>query len=148
MALGLRLQCDENLLGGLTPDLSSQILEALVGQQLIDYVDLDTGEIGLFGGHLGYGTQFQEPGFQIGNSVAVSESVKGKIVRMGIGGRITTVAEAEAILASGALDMVGAVRGHLAEPELIKNAIEDREDRSRTCIAFNFCISRSAGRPP
>ena len=62
-------------------------------------------------------------------------------------GRLTSLSQAENLLAAGTVDMIGAVREFIAEPELIKNALEGREDRSRTCTACNFCIgARQMGR--
>ena len=37
--------------------------------------------------------------------------------------------------------MVGAARGLIAEPDLVRNAFEGREERSRTCIACNWCMA-------
>ena len=40
--------------------------------------------------------------------------------------------------------MVGAARALIAEPELVKNAYEGREERSRICIACNWCVAAIA----
>jgi NADPH-dependent 2,4-dienoyl-CoA reductase/sulfur reductase-like enzyme len=39
--------------------------------------------------------------------------------------------------------MVGATRALIAEPELVSNAFAGREERSRTCIACNYCCAAS-----
>ena len=39
------------------------------------------------------------------------------------------------------MDMVGIVRGLIAEPELVNNARDGRERESRICIAANHCAS-------
>jgi hypothetical protein len=37
--------------------------------------------------------------------------------------------------------MVGAARGLIAEPNLVRNAYHGQEERSRTCIACNWCMA-------
>ena len=37
--------------------------------------------------------------------------------------------------------MVGAARALIAEPHLVRNAYEGKEERSRTCIACNWCMA-------
>ena len=56
-------------------------------------------------------------------------------------GRITSMADAEAAIAAGVCDVVGAARQLIAEPEFVKNAREGTEERSRTCIACNWCTA-------
>src|SRR5262249_18131307 len=103
------------------------------------------GEVGFYGGATGYGTPYQEPGYQVDYSEPLSRPVKGRVVRMGIGGRITTIAQVEQILAGDRLDMGGAVRGHIAEPNIGKNAMEGREDRSRTWLSVSYCTGADRG---
>ena len=59
-------------------------------------------------------------------------------------GSITTVAEAEEILASGKADMVAMARPLMAEPDLLKNAYAGKEDQSRPCLRCYECASAVA----
>src|SRR5262249_49220006 len=63
------------------------------------------------------------------------------VVVMGCPGRVSRVQQAEDAIAAGDMDMVGAVRALIAEPELLRHAVEGREARSRPCVASNFCWS-------
>jgi hypothetical protein len=58
-------------------------------------------------------------------------------------GRVT-LPDAESEIATGALDMVGAARPLIAEPELLRHAREGREKDSRTCIGTNLCAALAA----
>ncbi len=52
-------------------------------------------------------------------------------------GRILDPMQAETILQSDAADMVGMTRAHIADPEVVKKAAEDRIDDIRLCISCN-----------
>jgi thioredoxin reductase len=65
----------------------------------------------------------------------------GDVPVMSVLGRTTSIADAEAAIAAGACDMVGAARALIAEPELVKNAGAGQEQLSRTCIACNWCLA-------
>jgi 2,4-dienoyl-CoA reductase-like NADH-dependent reductase (Old Yellow Enzyme family)/thioredoxin reductase len=143
VAVGTRLVCDERLPRGLDHDGMRAVLAELVRRGLVDFVDLDEsthiedpplGMPGYFSDRLVY-----EP------YVAAVREAAGDVPVLSSLGRVTTVAEAERALASGVVDMVGATRGLIAEPALVNNAREGREDRSRTCVAANWCL-QSLGR--
>lgn len=59
-------------------------------------------------------------------------------------GSITTVAEAEEILAAGKADMVAMARPLMAEPNLLKNAYAGKEEDSRPCLRCYECASAVA----
>jgi thioredoxin reductase len=105
---------------------------------LIDYVDLDVAiEPDQF--WLGMPTVFTEP-HPYRPFIEAVRGAAGSAKVLGVLGRLTSVAEGEAALASGVCDVVGAARAFIAEPDLVKNAFEGKEDRSRTCIACNWCL--------
>jgi NAD(P)-dependent dehydrogenase (short-subunit alcohol dehydrogenase family) len=57
---------------------------------------------------------------------------------------VTSIAEVEEALASGVVDLVGATRGLIAEPDLLAQALAGRESDSRTCLACNLCMTDGA----
>lgn len=59
-------------------------------------------------------------------------------------GSITTVAEAEEILAAGKADMVAMARPLMAEPNLLKNAYAGKPEKSRPCLRCYECASAVA----
>lgn len=139
LAVGLRLNCDELLPGGLTADDCREILSQVVAGGLIDFVDLDIAvEPNQL--PLGMPMYLMEPGLYE-SFVATMREAAGSVPILSVIGRLTSIAEAERVIASGVADMVGAARGLIAEPELVKHAREGREAESRQCIACNWCIS-------
>jgi 2,4-dienoyl-CoA reductase-like NADH-dependent reductase (Old Yellow Enzyme family) len=139
MAVGMRLNCDELLSGGYEKADAYQILKRIADSGLIDFADLDVAvEPDQF--HLGMPSVFVQPHVYRPYVEAV-RGAAGKIPVFSVLGRLTSIADAEAALASGVCDMVGAARALMAEPELVRNARDGNEDRSRTCIACNVCMA-------
>jgi thioredoxin reductase len=140
MAVGIRLISDERLPGGLTPDDVQDILVDLVGRGLLDFADMDIA-VEPQQAHLMTTPSLVAP-LHIRDLVAsIRKAVSPQLAVISSLGRVTSIAEAERMLAEGAADMIGAARGLIAEPELVRNAREGREARSRTCLACNYCIA-------
>jgi 2,4-dienoyl-CoA reductase-like NADH-dependent reductase (Old Yellow Enzyme family)/thioredoxin reductase len=144
MAVGIRINADELLPGGVDEAGTRAILEHLAPRGLLHFVDLDVSveaeQLNLMT------TNFFEPKLHnAGHVAAVSPAARPSMVVLATPGRVTRMSEAESFLESGAADMVGAVRGQIAEPRLVRNALEGRERRSRTCIAANHCTGGPVG---
>ena len=138
MAVGMRFNCDELLDGGYGTEEAYRILERVCNAGLVDYVDLDVAiEPDQF--WLGMPPVFVEPHVYRPYAEAVRKAA-GKVPILCVLGRLTSIADGEAALTSGVCDMVGAARALIAEPNLVKNAYEGEEKRSRTCIACNWCL--------
>jgi 2,4-dienoyl-CoA reductase-like NADH-dependent reductase (Old Yellow Enzyme family) len=139
LAVGMRFNCDELLPGGYDTNAAREILKKVCSTGLVDFVDLD---IAVEPNQLYYGMPpvFVQPQVYRPYVEAVRDAV-GDIPVLSVLGRLTSIAAGEAVIASGLCDMVGAARALIAEPELVKNAYEGKEDRSRTCIACNWCLS-------
>ncbi|ORA10371.1 hypothetical protein BST14_20510 [Mycobacterium arosiense ATCC BAA-1401 = DSM 45069] len=139
MAVGMRLNCDELLSGGYDSKDAYLVLKTVSTSGLIDYVDLDIAvEPNQL--HLGMPSVFVEPQVYRPYVEAV-RSAAGDVPVLSVLGRMTSIADAEAALAAGVCDMVGAARALIAEPELVKNAFDGQESRSRVCIACNWCLA-------
>lgn len=143
MAIGLRLNVDELIPRALTIDDTRRVIEELADRRLIHFADLDIA-VEPQQQHNMTNSFLMPPLYVAGFVSQVREAGRGKIVMMGLGGRIINIAQAEQLLADDAMDMVGVVRELLAEPELLKNAQEGHEERSRVCVAHNFCIARTS----
>jgi thioredoxin reductase len=61
-------------------------------------------------------------------------------------GRITTLAEADHLVGTGAADMVGMTRAHMTDPLLVKKA--RRGEPATRCIGANVCARRLVGNLP
>lgn len=139
MAVGMRFNCDEQIAGGYNTDTARDIVRTLCDKKLLDYIDLDVGlEPQQF--HHGMPTGFEKKHYYRPFVEKVREGA-GTVPVLSVLGRVTHLAEAEEAIASGAIDMAGAARQLIAEPRMVQNARNGQEDRSRTCIACNWCVA-------
>jgi NADPH-dependent 2,4-dienoyl-CoA reductase/sulfur reductase-like enzyme len=141
LAVGVRLNCDELLDGGYGTSEAREVVAHICGSGLADFVDLDIA-IEPNQLYLGMPPVFVEPQVYRPYVEAV-RGAAGNTPVLSVLGRLTSIAEGEAALAAGVCDMVGAARALIAEPQLVKNAFEGNEHRSRTCIACNWCLAAS-----
>ena len=56
--------------------------------------------------------------------------------------RITDLGTAAHAVDSGAVDLVGLTRGHMADPAIVRKALAGQEDRIRPCVGAAYCIDR------
>ncbi|MFI7000264.1 FAD-dependent oxidoreductase [Nocardia sp. NPDC050175] len=140
LATGVRLICDERLTGGLTAADVEEIALDLVDRALVDFIDLDIA-VEPQQPELMTTPSLVAPLHMVNAVAALRKTVPAHVPMLSSVGRVTSVAEAEKVLAAGAVDLVGIGRGLIAEPELVRNAKEGREQRSRACIACNHCIA-------
>jgi 2,4-dienoyl-CoA reductase-like NADH-dependent reductase (Old Yellow Enzyme family) len=143
LAVGIRITADELLPGGTDEAEMRDILSYLESLDLLDFVDIDISvepqQQNLMT------TTYFEP--KLHNAARIANVRKGlkRLPAIGTPGRITSIAAAERLIASGAVDVVGVVRGLIAEPELVNRAREGRERGGRICIAANHCTSSAGG---
>ncbi|WP_153102067.1 NADH:flavin oxidoreductase [Paraburkholderia hayleyella] len=55
---------------------------------------------------------------------------------------IRDAGQAERLLATGMVDLVGMTRAQIADPHMVLKIREDREDEIRQCVGANYCIDR------
>lgn len=138
-AVGIRLNCDEHVEGGYDTDTSREVVRIICERGLVDYVDLDVGlEPQQF--HHGMPTSFSAQQFYRPWVEKVRDAA-GSVPVLSVLGRITDMADAEAAIASGVIDMAGAARQLIAEPQFVQHARSGTEDMGRTCIACNWCTA-------
>lgn len=139
--LGVRLSATEAVPGGLEPDEIRTVAEGLVADALVDFVDVSCGSHRNAAAMVG--AMHVPHGYQLATTSLVT---RGLGVPTIVTGRITTLAEAEDVLASGAADLVSMVRAHIADPELVRKSLAGREREVRPCIGCNEgCISGRRG---
>jgi thioredoxin reductase len=144
LAIGIRFNCDEMIPDGLTQTDNREILSRLTTRKLVDFVDLDIAvEPNQL--PLGMPSYLFDPLLYEPYVTAVRASAQNTPV-LSVLSRITTLAEAERALTGGVVDMVGAARALIAEPDLVRNARDGQEDRSRTCIACDYCVGEMTKR--
>jgi 2,4-dienoyl-CoA reductase-like NADH-dependent reductase (Old Yellow Enzyme family)/NADPH-dependent 2,4-dienoyl-CoA reductase/sulfur reductase-like enzyme len=139
MALGMRFNCDELLPGGYDTGQAREVLGAVCGPGLIDFVDLDVA-IEPNQLYLGMPTVFVEEQVYKPYVEAV-RGAAGDVPVLSVLGRITEMGQAEAAIASGLCDVVGSARQLIAEPRFVSHARDGTEALGRTCIACNWCLA-------
>ena len=89
-------------------------------------------------------SRFFAEGYQLEWTGRVREATPKPIVGVG---RFTNPDRMAEVIASGALDLIGAARPSIADPFLPQKIEEGRYGEIRECIGCNVCISKSETRP-
>lgn len=139
MAVGMRFNADEIIQGGYGAEGAREIIAAICMAGLVDYIDLDIA-LEPLQMQLGMPPMFIPPQVYRPYVEAV-RGAAGSIPVLSVLGRLASIKDAEAALAAGVCDMVGAARALIAEPKLVSNAFAGEENLSRTCIACNWCLA-------
>ncbi|MEE8395725.1 MAG: mycofactocin system FadH/OYE family oxidoreductase 2 [bacterium] len=136
MALGIRLCTDELVDGGLVLADVVSIAARLDGLGVLDFIDTSIGTTGRL--NMVEGPMAVPPGYQGGHTAAVRRAVGVPVIGVG---RINDPRQADRMLAQGVADLVGVVRGQIADPEWALKARQGRAADIRKCIACNqYCI--------
>ena len=124
--VGVRLSAEEEVPGGITLDETLAITERLTGQ--VDYLSVTVGVRGNY-----VKDHTSPPGVAVRHAAAVKAATTLPVI---VAGRITTPALAEAILESGAADLVGMGRALIADPRFAVKAASGSASSIRPCIGF------------
>jgi N-methyl-L-proline demethylase len=136
--VGMRLPGNEWTAGGLDSDDGIAIASALADSGLIDYMSIVVG-----GGETSRELADLIPGFgrPLGGGLDVAKGIKGRVsLPIFHAGRIADVSTARHAIDSGAVDMVGMVRAHIADPDIMVKVQRGEEDRVRPCVGASFCL--------
>jgi 2,4-dienoyl-CoA reductase (NADPH2) len=124
--LGVRLSADEQVPGGMRLEDTLKIVRRLDGA---DYLNVTLGQRG------GYVKDITHPeGVAVEAAAAVKAATALPVV---VAGRIVDPAHAEAILASGAADLIGMARALVADAEWPRKAAAGAVRSIRPCIGVN-----------
>jgi len=99
---------------------------------LVDFVDLSLGSH--YGRDLLMGGVHERSGYQLAVTGDIARKLRLPTI---VTGRMTSVAQVEAVLADRVADLVGMMRATIADPDLVRKTVEGREDEIRPCIACN-----------
>ena len=136
--VGVRINGSESVAGGIEPDEASAIRARLEQDGLIDFVNVSMG--GYFNFAKMIGAMHEPSGYELATSTPVTRDAGVPTI---VTGRITTLAQAERIVADGTADIVSMVRALLADPELVAKSLAGREADVRPCIGCNEgCVGR------
>jgi 2,4-dienoyl-CoA reductase-like NADH-dependent reductase (Old Yellow Enzyme family) len=137
IAVGIRMTAEEHLPNGIDSEESCEIVRRFEALGLVDYFDLDIGH-SQHTWHL-WGPHYLPKSYQVPYIAKVRAAIHTAVV-LGCPGRLRDPAEAQRIIASGAMDMVGSTRGFLADPEWVQKGLELHSDEIRPCTGLNGCL--------
>ncbi|MFQ5998536.1 MAG: hypothetical protein ACE5KO_04445, partial [Candidatus Bathyarchaeia archaeon] len=139
VALGIRMNIDEMLPGGLKIDETQILARKLEDTRLIDFLDVDVGTYHTLPFMI---APMNMPPLHQVDFISEIKKVVKKIPVLGCPGRLTDPRDAERLLSEGHMDMVGGARVHIADPEWANKAFNGRLDDIIKCIACNWCLTR------
>ena len=140
MAMGIRVSAEEYIEGGLGLAEMEGICAAIARAVPLDFVNVSHSAY-----HASYSlaTQMADMNIDPAPFRALPRAIRGALRAAGCEApvfavcRFRGVAEADEMIASGGADLVGMARAHLADPDLVRKAMEGREDEHRPCIGCN-----------
>jgi len=139
LAVGVRVCGDELLEAGITMDETVETAVRLEQLGLIDFVNTSIGTAGdsLF---LIEASMAIPPSYALFIPAGIRREVSLPVIGVG---RIKDPSQAEAILAAGYADLVGIVRGQIADPDFTAKSLDGRTEDIRLCLSCNQeCVGR------
>ena len=139
LALGVRLCGDELIEGGTTIDDAVAVAQMVQGQGLVDYINTSIG-VATASLYMIEASMAVPPGYASFIPSAIREAVDLPVVGVG---RFKDPAQAERALAQGHSDLIGVVRGQIADPDFAVKARTGRTEAIRLCLSCNQeCVGR------
>jgi len=139
MALGVRLCGDELIEGGTTIDEAVAVAKMVEASGHVDYINTSIGvaTASLF---MIEASMHIPPGYAMFIPSAIRKEVDIPVVGVG---RFKDPLQAERALAEGHCDLVGVVRGQIADPDFAAKARAGHTDDTRLCLSCNQeCVGR------
>ncbi|MFZ0172959.1 MAG: mycofactocin system FadH/OYE family oxidoreductase 2, partial [Acidimicrobiales bacterium] len=139
LALGVRLCGDELIEGGSTIDEAVRVAEMIEEQGSADYINTSIG-VATATLYMIEASMHVPPGYASFIPSAIREAVSLPVVGVG---RFKDPLQAERALSEGQCDLVGIVRGQIADPDLVAKARAGRTEAIRLCLSCNQeCVGR------
>jgi mycofactocin system FadH/OYE family oxidoreductase 2 len=139
MALGVRICGDELIEGGTTIDEAVAVAELVEATGHVDYINTSIGvaTASLF---MIEASMHVPPGYALFIPSAIRKAVDLPVVGVG---RFKDPLQAERALAEGHCDLIGVVRGQIADAEFAAKARAGATDEIRLCLSCNQeCVGR------
>jgi len=135
MVIECRVSAQEDTEDGLQFDESLEFMKR--AQEYVDIMHVSRGNI-----FFNYGSTFTIPTYFKGRQLNVpfAEKVKKELkIPVAVVGNITSLAEAEEIIASGKADIVVMAKSYMADGDLIHKSVRGRAEDVRPCIRCDWC---------
>ena len=139
LALGVRICGDELIEGGTTIDEAVEVARMVEATGQVDYINTSIGvaTASLF---MIEASMHIPPGYALFIPSAIRKAVDLPVVGVG---RFKDPLQAERALAEGHCDLVGVVRGQIADPDFVAKARAGATDEIRLCLSCNQeCVGR------
>ncbi len=139
LALGVRICGDELIEGGTTIDDAVEVARLVERSGHVDYINTSIGvaTASLF---MIEASMHIPPGYAMFIPSAIRKAVDLPVVGVG---RFKDPVQAERALADGHCDLVGVVRGQIADPDFVAKARSGHSDDTRLCLSCNQeCVGR------
>ncbi|MGH9064697.1 MAG: FAD-dependent oxidoreductase [Acidimicrobiales bacterium] len=139
LALGVRLCGDELVEGGSTIEDAVEVARMVEAQGLTDYINTSIG-VATASLYMIEASMHVPPGYALFVPSAIGRAVRLPVVGAG---RFKDPVQAERALAQGHCDLVGVVRGQIADPDFAAKARGGHADDIRLCLSCNQeCVGR------
>jgi 2,4-dienoyl-CoA reductase (NADPH2) len=138
-ALGVRLCGDELIEGGTTIEEAVAVARMVDATGQVDYINTSIG-VATATLYMIEASMQVPPGYAMFIPSAIREAVSVPVVGVG---RFKDPTQAERALASGQADLIGVVRGQIADPDFVRKARSGASQDIRTCLSCNQeCVGR------
>ncbi len=141
-ALGVRLCGDEMIEGGTTLSEAVEVARMASGTGAVDYIATTMG-VATASLYMVVASMRAAPGHALHVPAAIRAAVDIPVLGAG---RITSPQEADQALADGQCDLVGVVRGQIADPDFAAKARAGDAAAIRTCLSCNQECAGRVGR--
>jgi len=139
LALGVRLCGDELLRDGITLEETVTVARLLEQGGAVDYVNTSIG-VATATLHLIEGSMHVPPGYALFIPAALREHISLPVIGVG---RIKDPVQADRALRDGHCDLVGVVRGQIADPDFAAKSRAGLTEEIRLCLSCNQeCVGR------
>ena len=136
----MKFSMEEGLETGITPELALTQLGIIAEAGVYDYFSISNGGAHAHG--LQIPTMEMPEAYLHDFGKRAREVVAGRAAIV-VGHRIRRLELAAGLIEDGAADVVAMTRSHLADPSVVRKALEEREDEIVRCSGQNECIVRA-----
>lgn len=139
LALGVRICGDELIEGGIQIDDAVAVARAVQASGLVDYINTSIG-VATSTLFLIEASMHIPPGYALFIPSSIRKAVDLPVVAVG---RFKDPLQAEQALEEGHCDLVGVVRGHVADPDFVAKTRAGYAEEIRLCLSCNQeCVGR------
>ena len=136
MVIELRVSATEGIPGGLEFEESLAFME--LAQEYVDIMHVSQGSIFHLSARYTIPTYFREPYKPL--NTAYSAIVKQRLhIPVAVVGMITTLQQAEEILASGQADIIAMAKSFMADGDIVHKSLAGNADLVRPCTRCDLC---------